>query len=118
LAAHREKWEKWNIDIKKASELQTQVELLKKEKRQMSSLLGAILSCRAPSPTYFVFLHERYFLFQFRAIAAHKPHNITSPETFLGVYYKSNTEDRNLLCEFYQHNIILTVSRNGIQFPL
>jgi hypothetical protein len=107
LGIHRCKWEQWKKDTKKASELQAQVRLLEEEKGKMSSLLGSILTCREPSPVYSVLLNERYFMFQFRVVATCKPYKVTSLETFLQVYYESNKEDKNLLCELYQHNILL-----------
>jgi hypothetical protein len=73
----------------------------------MSSLLGSILSYRAPSPIYSVFLNERHFMFQFRAVETCKPYKVTSAETFLKVYYERNKEDKDLLCELYQHNLLL-----------
>jgi hypothetical protein len=68
------------------------------------------LKFKAPYPSYFVFLHERYFLFQFRALSTCNPYNITSTNEFLEVYYGSSKKDMNLICELYQHNIVLYIN--------
>jgi hypothetical protein len=54
-----------------------------------------------------MFLNERHLLFQYKAIVAGKPHKVTLEETILKVYHERENEGKSLLCELYQHNILL-----------
>jgi hypothetical protein len=87
------------------------VKTLKEEKLQLSNLVEVALNCIAPSPTYALFLQEKYILFLLQALAEGRPHDFKTPASFLEAYSSSNKEDKKLLCELYQHEMIMFNNR-------
>lgn len=86
--------------------LQQQVWDLTIDKKKLHDLTLNLLGCRWPSPSYPIFLWERYFLFQMKDAMEDMPYLCSSTRTFLDVLYSSDFDDQSLLCELFLHNII------------
>ena len=72
---------------------------MQKEKNQMYDLVKELLSCRAPSPSYLVFLFEQLTLFKLRAIKEGIPYKFVTSSQFLDAFAQSDFSKESLLCE-------------------
>ena len=86
--------------------LQDQIRDLTIDKQILHDLTLNLLGCRRPSPSYPIFLWERYFLFQLKAIMEGITYLCSSTRTFLDVFRASDFDEQSLLREFFLHNII------------
>jgi hypothetical protein len=74
----------------------------------MCHLAYVLISCRLPSPVYSIYLKEHKYFLQLRALAIDNPSYIATTDQFLQLYFNSEEDDKNLLCELYQHNLVLS----------
>ena len=86
--------------------LKEQIRDLTIDKQRLHDLTLNLLDCRRSSPSYPIFLWERYFLFQLKAIMEGRPYLFSSTRTFLDVFRASDFDEQSFLCEFFLHNII------------
>ena len=76
-------------------------ESMEKNKEKMLTLTNELLSCRAPSPFYLVFLFEHMIMFQIKSLKEGIPWQIVTPSQFLETFTQSEFSEQNLLCELY-----------------
>ena len=69
----------------------------------MYNLIQELLSCRAPYPSYPMFLYEKMALFKIRALKEGRPYKVFSTPKLLETFIKSDFLDQNLLCDFFLH---------------
>ena len=68
-------WEKMQEELKELIKFK----FMQKEKEQMLTLTQDLLSCRAPSPSYHVFLLEHMTLFKIKDLKKGRPWKIVTP---------------------------------------
>ena len=78
---------------------------MQKDKEQMLTLTQELLICRAPSPSYPVFLFEHMTLFKIKALKEGISWEIVTPSQFLETFTQGNFSEQNLLCELYLNEI-------------
>ena len=83
------------------------MKFLKEEKYQlgkdMYSLIQELMSCRAPSPSYPMFLYEQMVLFKIRALKEGIPYQVFSTPKFLDTFIMIDFSDQYFLCELFLH---------------
>ena len=99
------KWEEICKERDHLKHMETQVKTLQVEKGKMYALAQHFLGFHRSSPTYPLFLQEKYFLFLLAAVKEVRPCRMDTPSTFLEYLYKSNIHDQHLLCELYLHEV-------------
>lgn len=76
------------------------------DKTKLHDLALSLLECKQPSPSYPMFLWERYYLFQFRAVCENRFYMGSLTRTFLEIFRSYDFDDQNLLCELFLHNMM------------
>ena len=66
------------------------IKSMQKEKDQMYALSQELLSSRAPSPSYPVFLYEQMTLFKLKALQEGRPYQLLIPSQFLETFLSSS----------------------------
>ena len=79
---------------------------MQKEKYQLYILSWELMSSRAPSPSYPVFLYEQFTWFKMKALKEGRPYEVASSDQFLETFMKSSFTEQNLLCELYLHEMV------------
>ena len=74
---------------------------MQKEKDQFYTLSRELMSFRAPSPSYSVFLYEQFTWFKMKALKEGRPYEVASSYQFLETFVKSSFIEHNILCELY-----------------
>ena len=75
------------------------------EKEQLYTLSQELLSTKAPSPSYPVFLFEQFIWFKLKAVKEGRPYEMETSAHFLETFMESDFVEQNLLCELYLHEI-------------
>ena len=78
---------------------------MQKEKYQLCALFQELMSFRAPSPSYPVFLYEQLTFFKLKYLKEGRPFRLTPSAQFLETFMESSFTEQNLLCEFYLHEM-------------
>ena len=73
LIFQRFHWEEVQKEMKKLKKFKS----MQKEKDQLYALFQEIMSFRAPSPSYQVFLYEQLTLFKLKALKEGRPYQLT-----------------------------------------
>ena len=87
------------------------------EKDQPYTLSQELLSTRAPSPSYPVFLFEQFIWFKFKALKEGRPYEMETSAQFLETFMKSNFIEKNLLCELYLHEMACPLDHHSNPSP-
>ena len=66
-----------------------------------------MLSCRAPTTNYALFLTEWYLLLKVKAVGARKSTTFKTIEEFFQCCNDQDEQVQHLLCELYMHNFFL-----------
>lgn len=74
----------------------------------VASMVLELMQCRAPSSVYALYLKEQYLCFKINCIVRDLSPSLDTPKEFYNVYQNSPTTIKNLLCEFYLHNYVVT----------
>ena len=74
LTFQRFRWEEVQKELKKLKKLKS---MKKKKKDQMYALSREMMSCRAPYPSYPVFLYEQMTMFKLKSIKEGRPYQLT-----------------------------------------
>ena len=90
---------------------------MQKEKDQLYTLSRELMSFRAPSPSYPVFLYEQFTWFKLKALKEGRPYEVASSTQFLETFIKSSFTEQNLLCELYLHEIACPLNRHSNPIP-
>lgn len=91
--------------MKQVKESQEEVELLQQEKVLIYELVNNLLCGRLPSPSYPLYMQEKNYIFQLKALKERKPYKTMKIQVFLGTFQSSNFLEKNLLCELYFHDL-------------
>ena len=78
---------------------------MQEEKDQLYALFQELMSFRAPSPSYPIFLYEQLTLFKSKALKEGRPFKLTPSAQFLETFLERSFTEQNLLCEFYLHEM-------------
>ena len=73
----------------------------------MCHLGHTMTQCSLPSPIYSIFLKRELISLQAHALAAGAPCYVNTVDKFLDLYKFLSEPDKNLLCELYQHDLVL-----------
>jgi hypothetical protein len=84
-----------------------QVEIMEAAVKTIAKVSVEMLECRPPTRTYTLFLKEQWHKNQIAHLAKLVKFNLDTPKDFLDAYQGCNMEERDRLCEFYLHNLIL-----------
>ena len=71
----------------------------------MYALSRELMICRAPSPSYLMFLYEQMTLFKLKSLKDGRPYQLTPSAKFLETFVESNFTKLNLFCELYLHEM-------------
>ena len=84
----------------------------------MYILIQELLSYRAPSPSYSIFIFEQTTLFKIRSLKEGKPYHIMTTPQFLDTFTQSDFLRHNLLCELYLHEMACLMDSQwlGLEF--
>lgn len=74
----------------------------------IASMAPELIQCRAPPRVYALHLKENYLSFKLNHIVRDLSPSLDTSEEFYSVYQTSPTTVKNLLCEFYLHNYVVT----------
>lgn len=85
-------------------QLHREVSNLTFDKTKLHDLVLNLISCRWFFPSYPMFLWERYYLFELRAVYENKSSMGSLTCTFLEILCFCDFDDQNLLHEFFLHN--------------
>lgn len=86
--------------------LQRQVLDLTNDKTKLREISLSLLGCRRPSPSYPMFLWERYYLFQLKEFFENIPYLGSSTRTFLEAFCACGFTEQSLLCELSLHDMM------------
>ena len=101
LIFQRLRWEEVQKELKDLKKFKS----MQKEKYQLYALFQELMSFRAPSSSYLVFLYEQLTLFKLKALKEGRPYQLTPTAQFLKTFMESSFTEPNLLCEFYLHEM-------------
>ena len=87
------------------------------EKDQLYNLFEELLSTRAPSPSYLVFLFEQFIWFKLKAVKERRPYEMETSTQFLETFMESNFVEKNLLCELYLHEMVFPLDHHSNPTP-
>ena len=87
------------------------------EKDQLYTLSQELLSTRAPSPSYPVFLFEQFIWFKLKAVKEKRPYEMATSAHFLENFMEINFVEQNLLCELYLHEMACPLDRHSNVVP-
>lgn len=87
-------------------QLHQEIHNLTNDKNKVYRLSLNLFGCRSTSASYPIFLWERFYLFQLKAIYENIPYLGNSTWTFLDVFCACDFDEKNLLCEIFLHNMI------------
>ena len=90
---------------------------MQKEKDQMHILSQELMSSRAPSPSYPVFLYEQFTWFKMKELKEGRPYEVASSDQFLETFMKSSFTKKNLLCQLYLHEMVFPLDRYSNPSP-
>ena len=85
---------------------------MQKEKDQLYILSRELMSSRAPSPSYHVFLYEQFTWFKLKDLKEGRPYEVTYSTQFMETFIKSIVTEKNLLCELYLHEMACPLDRH------
>ena len=70
-------------------------------KKQMYNLIHELLSCRAPSPYYSIFLYGKITIFKIKSLMEGIPYQFITYSHFLVGFVQTHLPEQNFLCELY-----------------
>ena len=73
------------------------------EKDQLYTLSQELLSTKASSPSYPVFLFEQFIWFKLKAVKEGRPYEMATSAQFLEIFMESNFIQQNLFCELWAY---------------
>jgi hypothetical protein len=91
----------------KITELEAQIQRLRDDKHEMYDITQQVVTCRSPSLSYALFLHEQYLFFCLECIYQEMVYNIKDPIQFLRTLRSHDILTQHLMCELYMHNYLL-----------
>ena len=120
----REKWEEeiifqrfhWEEVQKELKELK-KFKSMQKEKDQLCTLFQELMSFRAPSPSYLVFLYEQLKFFKLKSLKEERPYQLKPSSQFLETFMEISFTEQNLLCEFYLHEMAYPLDLHSDPVP-
>ena len=81
------------------------------------SLYSDVLTCRAPTTNYDLFLGELYLFLKIKAVEVGKPTNFKTIEEFFQCCNEKDEQVQHILCELYLHNFFLEEERDSKPCP-
>ena len=90
---------------------------MQKEKDQLYTLSRELMSSRAPSPSYLVFLYEQFTWLKLKELKEGRPYEVASSAQILETYMESSFTEQKLLCELYFHEMDFPLDRHSNPAP-
>lgn len=100
-------FEGWRKEQEKVAKVTRRLDIVIKQMDTLCSLYNDVLSCRAPSKNYALFLLEQYLQLKIKAVKVGAPIQINIVNDFIDYCKHYGVKFQRLLCEFYLHNLVL-----------
>ena len=101
LTFQRFRWEELQKELKELNKFKS----MQKEKDQLYTLSRELMSSRAPSTCYPIFLYEQLPLFKLKALKEGIPYELASSTQSLETFMERSFIEKKLLCELYLHEM-------------